>query len=69
MESKDTTKAENKPEEKGEKQKEFVHPDTGEKISKSQYKAIMKAKEKAMREEKKEFLLNNSLFICIDQCF
>ena len=33
MESKDTTKAsENKTEEKGEKQKEFVHPDTGEKI-------------------------------------
>ena len=54
MESKDTTKAENKPEEKGEKQKEFVHPDTGEKISKSQYKAIMKAKEKAEKEAKKK---------------
>ena len=52
MESKDTGKVEET--KKEEKQKEFVHPDTGEKISKSQYKAIMKAKEKAEKDAKKK---------------
>lgn len=56
MESKDTAQqSQPKEEEKGgEKQKEFTHPDTGEKISKSQYKAIMKQKQKAEQEAKKK---------------
>ena len=56
MESKDTAQ-QNQPKEEekgGEKQKEFTHPDTGEKISKSQYKAIMKQKQKAEQEAKKK---------------
>ena len=58
MESKDTGKVEET--KKEEKQKEFVHPDTGEKISKSQYKAIMKAKEKAEKDAKKELELEKA---------